>query len=84
MDDKKYNINVEGIKTLQDLVKNYISNPILDDDSKRYLEGLLNNQKYKSSRITFKLPILWYGFTSLKIKNETNFNLFLLYNYNET
>jgi hypothetical protein len=83
MNDKDYDINGKGIITLEGLIDNYINDPKLDKDSKRYLRGLLNNEKYKGSRITFKLPILWYGFTSLKIKNETNFNLFLLYNYNE-
>jgi nicotinamidase-related amidase len=66
MNDKDYYINVEGIKTLEDLVKNYISNPELDDDSKRYLRELLKEEKYKKLKVQgLDLNYLFYG-TSLK------------------
>ena len=67
MNDKDYDINVKGIKTLKDLIDNYISNPILDKDSKEYLEGLKKiEEKYKSSNVKgLDLNYLFYG-TSLK------------------
>ena len=66
MDDKKYDINYGKIKTLEDLLGDYISNPKLDDDSKGYLRGLLNDKKYKGLKVQgLDLNYLFYG-TSVK------------------
>jgi nicotinamidase-related amidase len=66
MNDKNYDINGKGIKTLQGLIDNYISNPELDDDSKGYLKGLLNDEKYKGLNVKgLDLNYLFYG-TDLK------------------
>jgi nicotinamidase-related amidase len=65
MNDKDYNINVKGIKTLQGLIESYISDPKLDKDSKRYLEGI-KDKKHKSSKVQgLDLNYLFYG-TDLK------------------
>jgi nicotinamidase-related amidase len=66
MDDKKYKIDKEKIKTLEDLLRDYISNPELDDDSKGYLRGLLRYERYKKLKVQgLDLNYLFYG-TSLK------------------
>jgi nicotinamidase-related amidase len=66
MDDKKYDINYGKIKTLEDLLRDYLDNPKLDDDSKGFLRGLLNDKKYKGLKVQgLDLNYLFYG-TSLK------------------
>jgi nicotinamidase-related amidase len=66
MNDKKYDINYGKIKTLEDLLGDYISNPELDDDSKGFLRGLLNDKKYKGLKVQgLDLNYLFYG-TSIK------------------
>jgi nicotinamidase-related amidase len=65
MDDKDYDINKKQIKTLQDLIDKYIKDVKLDDNSKRYLEGI-KDKKYKSSKVQgLDLNYLFYG-TNLK------------------
>ena len=66
MDDKKYDIDYGKIITLEDLLRDYISNPKLDDDSKEYLDNLLKGKEYNKLKVQgLDLNYLFYG-TGLK------------------
>ena len=69
MNDNDYDINIERIKTLVKLITDYIDNPDLDDDSKKYLNdliGLLKGDKYKNLKVKgLDLNYLFYN-TRLK------------------
>ena len=66
MDDKKYYIDVEEIKTLEDLIQKNIIDENLDDGSKAYLKDLLQQKEYKGLKVGgLDLNYLFYG-TKLK------------------
>ena len=66
MNDVKVNIDKDKIKTLEMLINEYLSNQDLDDGSKGYLKGILENKKYKSLKVQgLDLNYLFYN-TELK------------------
>jgi len=66
MDDKKYYIDVDEIKNIEALIQKNIKDKKLDDDSKAYLNVLLNDKSYNKLKVGgLDLNYLFYG-TKLK------------------
>ena len=75
MDDKKYAINTEEIKTLEDLITEYTKNSDLEEKSKTYLNGILEYLKGKGKKINVQGLDLNYLFYNTKKLKDIIFNL---------
>lgn len=65
MDDEKYAISTEDIKTLENLITEYKENDVLDEGSKKYLEGI--SYDYKQTSVQgLDLNYLFYNTKFLK------------------
>jgi nicotinamidase-related amidase len=67
MNDINFDINNDNIITLENLIKKYIDDPNLEEDSKMYLEGILDTDIYKNLNVQgLDLNYLFYNTTTLK------------------